>query len=147
MLWKVLDALKDKVEAIKKLMPLIMDLRNEAMRERHWQSLMEEVGKTFDPHADDFTLERVLELGLEHHQDAIAALSAAAGKELAIEEAITRIDAQWETLTLDLADYKSDYLKLRSVPHLVDMLCYARAMSMLCSHAALVDMLCHAMTC
>ena len=44
-------------------MPLIMDLRNPAMRERHWKQLMEEVGKTFDPHADTFTLELVLDLG------------------------------------------------------------------------------------
>ena len=44
--WKVLDNIKDRVEGIKKLMPLIMDLRNEAMRDRHWKQLMEEVGET-----------------------------------------------------------------------------------------------------
>ena len=48
------------------------------MRERHWKSLMEDVGKTFDPHADGFTLEIVLELELEHHSDIIADLSQAA---------------------------------------------------------------------
>ena len=36
--WKVLDYMRDRVEGIKKLMPLIMDLRNEAMRDRHWSS-------------------------------------------------------------------------------------------------------------
>ena len=42
--WKVLDTLREKVEGMKKLMPLIMDLRNPAMRDRHWKGLMEEVG-------------------------------------------------------------------------------------------------------
>ena len=48
--WKVLDTLREKVEGMKKLMPLIMDLRNPAMRDRHWKGLMEEVGQPFDPH-------------------------------------------------------------------------------------------------
>ena len=118
----MLDALRERVESIKKLMPLITDLRNPAMRERHWKSLMEDVGKTFDPHADGFTLEIVLELELEHHSDIIAELSQAAGKELAIEEALHRIEVQWETLALDLAEYKGDYIKLRSVDDLYSAL-------------------------
>ena len=113
--WKVLDDLKNRVESIKKLMPLIMDLRNEAMRDRHWKQLMEEVGKTFDPYADTFTLEVVLDLGLEHHQESVSSLSTAAGKELAIEEALVKIEALWGELGLDLTDYKGEYLKLRSV--------------------------------
>ena len=48
--WKVLDTLREKVDGMKKLMPLIMDLRNPAMRDRHWKGLMEEVGQPFDPH-------------------------------------------------------------------------------------------------
>ena len=49
--WKVLDTLREKVDGMKKLMPLIMDLRNPAMRDRHWKGLMEEVGPPpFDPH-------------------------------------------------------------------------------------------------
>ena len=112
--FKVLDALKGRVEAIKSLMPLITDLRNEAMRDRHWKQLMEDVGKTFDPYADTFTLELVLDLGLEHHQEAISTMSTAAGKELAIEEALIKIEKLWDDLPLDLVEYK-EYLKLRSV--------------------------------
>jgi len=54
LLWQVLESLKEKVDAMKKLMPLVGDLRNPAMRERHWKQLMEEVGKTFDPRARPF---------------------------------------------------------------------------------------------
>ena len=92
--WKVLESLKERVDNMKKLMPLIGDLRNPAMRERHWKQLMEEVGKTFDPHSEDFTLETVIALGLEHYQETITTLSTAAGKELAIEEALQRIEEQ-----------------------------------------------------
>ena len=44
--WKVVGSLKERVDNLKKLMPLIGDLRNPAMRERHWKTLMEEVGLT-----------------------------------------------------------------------------------------------------
>ena len=115
--WKVVESLKERVDNLKKLMPLIADLRNPAMRERHWKSLMEEVGKVFDPHSDDFTLDAVLQLGFDQHEETIGTLSNAAGKELAIEEAIAKIEVQWEELTLDLAEYK-EYLKLRSVDDL-----------------------------
>ena len=120
--WKVLESLKERVDNMKKLMPLIGDLRNPAMRERHWQELMGEVGKTFDPHSEGFTLETVIALGLEHYQETITTLSTAAGKELAIEEAIAKIEVQWESLPLDLADYKGEYLKLRSVDDLYSAL-------------------------
>ena len=112
--WKVLGSLKSNIDNIKNLMPLITDLRNEAMRDRHWQQLMEDVGTTFDPASDEFTLQKVLELGLEHHAEAIGAMSTAAGKELAIEETLIKIEGTWNELTLDLAPYK-EYIKLRSV--------------------------------
>ena len=59
---------------------------------------------------------------MENHSEAISGLSQAAGKELAIEDALVKIEAQWETLPLDMAEYKGDYLKLRSVDDLYSAL-------------------------
>ena len=55
-------------------------------------------------------------LGLEHYQETIATLSTAAGKELAIEEAIIKIEAQWEELALDLAPHHGQSALLGSPP-------------------------------
>lgn len=41
--WAVWSWLKDTIDAFKKTMPLITDLRNPAMRPRHWQQLMEHI--------------------------------------------------------------------------------------------------------
>jgi hypothetical protein len=38
--WPVWAWIKDTIEAFKRTMPLITDLRNPAMRERHWGQLM-----------------------------------------------------------------------------------------------------------
>lgn len=80
--------MQEIVESFKKTMPLIMDLRNPAMRPRHWASLMEAVGVTFDPAGPNFTLDSVVNLHLDQHADMIADLSGNASKELAIEVSI-----------------------------------------------------------
>ena len=76
------------MDSFKKTMPLIMDLRNPAMRPRHWANLMEVVGATFDPAGPGFTLDSVVKLHLDQHADLIADLSSNASKELAIETSI-----------------------------------------------------------
>ena len=81
-------ALQDIVESFKKTMPLITDLRNPAMRERHWAQLMDHIGTRFDPAGEAFTLESVINLHLDQHVDFIAELSGNASKELGIETAI-----------------------------------------------------------
>lgn len=73
----------------KKTMPLITDLRNPAMRPRHWAQLQEAVGATFDPASQGFTLDSVMNLHLDLHVDYISELSAGATKELAIEQSIS----------------------------------------------------------
>lgn len=39
--------LKERVDQVKTLLPLIVDLKNPALRARHWGQLQEEVGKPF----------------------------------------------------------------------------------------------------
>lgn len=42
--WGVWGWIKEIIDAFKRTMPLITDLRNPAMRQRHWDGLMEEIG-------------------------------------------------------------------------------------------------------
>ena len=70
-------------------MPLIQDLKNPAMRPRHWQQLKDEVQKPFNQENDDFTLEKIIELGLDQFSEAIGDISTAASKELSIEQVNT----------------------------------------------------------
>lgn len=52
--------LKESIDAFKATLPLTVDLRNPAMRERHWKQLQEQVGHVFDPTSNTFTLAKVL---------------------------------------------------------------------------------------
>ena len=52
--WTICGSLKGQIETFKRTMPLIQDLKNPAMRDRHWQQLKDEVQKPFD-HNSEFT--------------------------------------------------------------------------------------------
>ena len=41
--WKIWEAMKEKVEQFRQTMPLIQDLKNPALRQRHWDALRSEV--------------------------------------------------------------------------------------------------------
>jgi len=87
-------------------MPLLQDLRNQALRERHWLTLMEEIGQSFDYLSDNFTLERVIDLGLNTYGEFISNLSTSASKELMVEQAIASIKQVWESLPLETVAYR-----------------------------------------
>ena len=124
----VYDYLKGKIDSFRSAMPLIMDLRDEAMRERHWKELRYQVtsGGDFDETADDFTLEKIFELGLNNQGDKIAELADNARKELKIEVQLKEIKRMWEddpTTDLDIVKMKSkanneEYFKIQSTENL-----------------------------
>jgi dynein heavy chain, axonemal len=81
--------IQDAVDLFSKTLPVLKDLRNPAMRPRHWASLSEAVGTPLDPASDMFTTGQTIELHLHQHADTAAALSIMATKELAIEQTIS----------------------------------------------------------
>ncbi|XP_064408838.1 dynein axonemal heavy chain 2 [Latimeria chalumnae] len=104
--WEVVETTKNKVDQFKRTMPLIADLKNPAMRERHWNQIKNEVQRTFDQTDDDFTLEKIVEMGLDQHTEKISEISASASKEYSIEQALEGIQNTWQITNLDIAPYK-----------------------------------------
>ena len=104
--WEIVNSLKGKIEQFKRLMPLVQDLKNPAMRPRHWKQLVAEVNKPFDPLSVEFTLGVMLDLGLDQFGEAIGNISAAASKELSIEQTLSGIEGVWGSTKLDVIPFK-----------------------------------------
>ncbi|XP_048588102.1 dynein axonemal heavy chain 2 isoform X2 [Nematostella vectensis] len=104
--WEICDSIKSRIEQFKRTMPLIQDLKNSAMRDRHWSQIKTEVQKPFDHTGDYFTLEKIIELGLDQFGEQICEISGAASKELSIEQAISGIASIWDQVSLDIGPYK-----------------------------------------
>lgn len=106
--WEVWQWIKERIDAFKKTMPLISDLRNPAMRPRHWKSLMDTIQTRFEPASDNFTLDSIVQLRLDQHAEFIGEMSVNATKELAIEQGIFSIAETWKTLDLDMVRHLAE---------------------------------------
>ncbi|XP_054656624.1 dynein axonemal heavy chain 2 [Dunckerocampus dactyliophorus] len=104
--WDIVDFSKKKVDQFRRIIPLIADMRNPAMRDRHWKQICAHVQSSFDHTSDDFTLEKIISLGFDKYADSIGEISGAASKELSIEQGLEEINKTWAELTLDVSPYK-----------------------------------------
>lgn len=115
--------LKERVDQFKVLVPLIQDMKNPALRSRHWEQLKVEVGKPFDPESSEFTLQLLFALGLDACADVVGNMSASATKELAIEESLKNIEVQWGKIYLELIPHKdTEYYRLKSADEIYQVL-------------------------
>ncbi|KAF4711294.1 hypothetical protein FOZ63_000413, partial [Perkinsus olseni] len=120
--WNVWQNLKKGIDEFRTAMPLITNLRSDAMRPRHWQAIMEEIGREFDPQADDFTLGKVFELELHKHSDLIARLADEARKQYEIESSLEMIEGVWATMAIEMGEYKQSYVKIKSTEEMFQTL-------------------------
>ncbi|KAK2958479.1 putative Dynein axonemal heavy chain 10 [Blattamonas nauphoetae] len=100
--WK---ALKTQVDSFKQSLPLITYLRNDDMRERHWEKLKEET-QPFDQTSAEFTLEKVFEIGLNEHLDLIQSIAGQAAEEAVIEKKIREVEQTWNEMEYIVSPYK-----------------------------------------
>ncbi|XP_021268215.1 dynein heavy chain 10, axonemal isoform X2 [Numida meleagris] len=97
--------LETKLKAFRDSIPLLLDLKNEALRERHWQDLMERTGTRFEMTTETFTLENMFAMELHRHSDIINEIVGTAVKELNVEKAMKEIAETWEHLKFTVQMY------------------------------------------
>ncbi|PIK48528.1 putative dynein heavy chain 10, axonemal isoform X3 [Apostichopus japonicus] len=94
-----------RMKEFKDSIPLFVDLKNEALRERHWKELMQKTGKSFDMNPDTFTLENLFAMELHNYKDVIADIVTSASKELSIEKGIKEVTDVWEGMKFNVVKY------------------------------------------
>lgn len=94
--WGVFEYMKNKIDQFRGAMPLISDLRDEAMRDRHWKELKFEVKEEFYEGSNEFTLEKMFNLGINNYAEKIVELADNARKQLKIEIQLEEIRKIWE---------------------------------------------------
>nr|KAJ3423035.1 Dynein heavy chain 10, axonemal [Polyrhizophydium stewartii] len=99
------NVVAEKIVTFKDSIPLFSDLKNEALRERHWKKLMEITGKVFDMNPETFTLENLFAMNLHEHAEAIGEIVGGAMKELSIENAIKEVETTWRNLKFTVVKY------------------------------------------
>mmetsp|Transcript_14483 Transcript_14483/g.50911 ORF Transcript_14483/g.50911 Transcript_14483/m.50911 type:complete len:4419 (-) Transcript_14483:356-13612(-) len=121
-MWPAFQDLKADLDVFRNMIPLIQNLRQESMRERHFNVIIKEVNQHFDPKSDSFTLQQVVDLQLVNHADLITRLADDAKKEAKIEGGLRDIEKVWATMTIDVKEYKGGAYTLKSTEELYQSL-------------------------
>ena len=101
----VAQEVKHQIEEFRPYIPLIQGLRNPGMRNRHWEQLSNTVGFPVYPKSN-LTFSKCLEMGLQNHTEAISKVAEVAGKEFSIEQALDKMEREWESVLLEISAYK-----------------------------------------
>ena len=97
--------LEEKMKEFRDSLPLFMDLKHEALRDRHWTELMEKTGQKFDMNPDTFTLSSIFAMELHHFQETIVEIVTSATKELSIEKGVKEVEETWQNLKFVVQPY------------------------------------------
>ncbi len=92
---QVVPALQAKVDTIKGKLSTVNDLRNPALRSRHWEKINEIIGHAI-PHDNTFTLGLLDSLEVWDKQALLAEVSAAASSEASLETMLKKV--RWALL-------------------------------------------------
>ncbi|XP_055618804.1 dynein axonemal heavy chain 10 isoform X2 [Toxorhynchites rutilus septentrionalis] len=101
------QALDTKMKQFKSSIPLMLSLKDEALRERHWQMLMDKTGQHFDMSPDRFTLENMFAMELHKYQEIAEEIINNAIKELSIERGVQEVAEIWQRTSFNVIPYGS----------------------------------------
>ena len=93
--------------------PVLEQLKNEAMQERHWFKLMDMTGTKFDMNPKKFTLGNLFAMDLSRFVEEIGEIVTEAMQELKIETELKKVDETWSKCNFELYKSGASYL-LRS---------------------------------
>jgi dynein heavy chain len=113
--WEILGATKEQVDILKKTLPLIQDLCNPMLVQRHWDSIRNLSNSDFDEKSEDFTLAAIIELNLQKFTDDIRDISNASVMETQVETNIHMIINTWLDMRVDVANYRDMQYKIQNV--------------------------------
>eukprot|EP00755_Sulcionema_specki_P010433 Sspe_Gene.46473::Locus_23213_Transcript_1_1_Confidence_1.000_Length_5937::g.46473::m.46473/K10408/DNAH; dynein heavy chain, axonemal len=96
--WKCFEGLQSDIKRMALSLPLIQNIREKAMRKRHWDQFFEETGHAglgLDPQSPSCTLHDLMSLDLHKYQEAVHTTVEKAMKEFQLETNLNRVIDTW----------------------------------------------------
>jgi dynein heavy chain len=92
----------------KDALPLIINLKNDALKTRHWQKVSDTTGVVFDTSLKSLTLGNIFSMELHNFAALIEEIINEAVNEMKIETELGKIEAAWRMNSLQIMKYKKD---------------------------------------
>lgn len=103
---KIAETIKEEVEAFKPYVPMAVAMRNEGMKDRHWEQISNVAGFEVKPY-EGFTFQNILDMNLFKFSEEIVEIGERAGKEYAIETALARMKREWQEVYLTTKPFRN----------------------------------------
>eukprot|EP00854_Cymbomonas_tetramitiformis_P002484 gene2484-3228_t len=108
---RVVYRLKDEVDEFKQIMPLIEELANVALKDRHWKEIFSMLpdpatGKVKFSPEDDFSVKDLIELNVMGKMEEVQRISTNASKEHSLENALVKMVEDWNGIEFKTIAYK-----------------------------------------
>ncbi|KAI9363382.1 dynein heavy chain and region D6 of dynein motor-domain-containing protein [Zopfochytrium polystomum] len=101
----VVPKLKAMVDEYRAMYSTIVDLRNPALKPRHWEKIQDAIGKAIVKD-ETFTLATLLESRIFDFKEEIGNVSSQAGSEAALEEMLGKVVKSWNEAEFTVATYR-----------------------------------------
>lgn len=95
----------DTIKGCIRMNATIVDLKGDAIQDRHWSSIFKNVGSTVFYSTSRLTLGSVYSLNLEKNEKPIREVIIAAQGEMALDIFLKQVRGHWESFTLELVNY------------------------------------------
>lgn len=102
--------LRERCKAFEDSLPLISMLNDDAVRERHWQRILEETGKegTMEINLKTMSLTKVFDLNLAAYEEVVTEICKEAMEEAKIETFLREIEETWKKEAFELYPYEKN---------------------------------------
>ncbi|XP_063222655.1 dynein axonemal heavy chain 6 isoform X2 [Bacillus rossius redtenbacheri] len=101
----IVPMFKISVESMRDQLPLITNLRNPALKPRHWASVEQVLNHKFTPD-EPLTLRLLKEVGAFYHLAEVEQISAQASSEASLEGILKKVEDSWKSLEFVVLRYK-----------------------------------------
>ncbi|KAJ7552701.1 hypothetical protein O6H91_06G065600 [Diphasiastrum complanatum] len=101
----VVFRLKDAIDDFKKILPVIEELANDALKDRHWAKIFTIIGRPYKS-GMQFSVNDMLEFGVTGKIEEIRAVSATASKEYSFERTLEKMERAWDGVEFVVLPYK-----------------------------------------
>lgn len=101
----IANKIKAQVTEFVPEVPMIVTLRNPGMRDRHWEKIAQQLNVDIFP-IENFSTEQIIALNLKDSLDLIQKIGESAAKEYQIEQALDKMEKEWENINLNIHSYR-----------------------------------------
>jgi dynein heavy chain len=116
--------LRDRYGELKPYIPLVSDLKNESMKNRHWKDILSILKMTVDINeVQKVTLRQFLQYGAMEARDQIKEISEIAAKENSFVRLLTTMRHEWKQISFEIKEFRTTgKFILKNVEPIVDKL-------------------------